>query len=448
MSNVLAIAAVTQLLKDLINDTLINGEVSTAMGADFTVTALPLDRVVSDSGTEQATQLNLFLYRVSPNSALRNADLPTRNRAGELTRRPRLALDLHYLLTAVADEELHAEILLGYAMQLFHEQPILGRETIREALELATIEDILPREFDPLRASELADQIELLKITPRTLSMDDMSKLWTAFQASYRTSVAYDVSLVLIERELPTRPTLPVLSRGGLRDPVTGRDPGVLVRPDLLTTVPTVTAVLPGDGHPVMRLGGTVEIEGFALDGGAAAGETTVRFTEPGTGVTLAMAPEAPAAPTRLRVRLPGPAALAPGNPAAGTANDPASWRVGPYFVDVVVHRADGRESVSNALPLALAPAGAASAAAAPPDVAITMTCSPPIRPGQTVALLAGQDMAVLATPDTPAGEATASFAGLAAGAAVPVRLRIDGIDSPVIDLTTTPPSLVTVTIP
>ncbi len=448
MSNVLAIAAVTQLLKDLINDTMINGNVSEALGADFTVTALPLDRVVSESGTEQATQLNLFLYRVSPNPALTNSDLPTRNRDGRLTRRPRLALDLHYLLTAVSGEELHAEILLGYAMQLFHEQPILGRETIRAALDLAVIEDVLPLEFDPIRSSELADQIELLKVSPRTLSVDDMSKLWTAFQASYRTTVAYDVSLVLIERELPTRPTLPVLSRGGLRDPGTGRDPGVPVRPDLLNLVPTLSSALPGDGHPVMRLGGTVVLSGFALDGGATGAEVTVRFTEPGTGVVLAVAPQLPVAPTRLVAVLPDTAPLAPGSPAEGTVNDPARWRIGAYVIDVAVRYPDGRETFSNGLPLALAPASSASVAAAPPDVQITMTCSPPIRPGQSLAVLAGQKMVVLDSPASPAVDATATFDGLASGDEVPVRLRVDGVDSPVIDLTTTPPSLETVTVP
>ena len=447
MSNVLAIAAVTQLLKDLINDTLINGNISQVLGADFTVTALPPDRVVADNG-DQSTQLNLFLYRISPNAAFRNEDLPTRNREGQLTQRPRLALDLHYILTAVSGEELHAEILLGYAMQLFHETAILGRETIRAALDLAVMDEILPADFDPIRVSELADQIELLKITPRTLSMDDMSKLWTAFQASYRTTVAYDISLVLIERELPARPTLPVLSRGGLIDPVTGRDPGVLVRPNLLSTTPTITTALPGDGHPVMRLGGTIEITGFTLDGGAPGSEVTVRFTEPGTGVTLSMAPQAPTAPTRLVVRLPGAAAVAPGNPAEGGVNDPATWRIGLYIVDVMVRHTDGRETVSNGLPLALAPASTSAAVAAPPNVEITMTCAPPIRSGQTLAILAGQQMQVLGSPIAPVGEATASFDGLTSGAEVPIRLRVDGIDSPVIDLTTTPPSLETVTIP
>lgn len=447
MTNMLAIAAVTQLLKDLLNETLINGDVSQVLGADFSVTALPPDRIIAQNG-EQATRLNVFLYRVSHNAALRNADLPSRDGQGRITRRPRLALDLHYLLTAASDQELHSEILLGYAMQLFHETAILGRERIRTALELAVIDEILPPQFDTLRASEIADQIELLKITPRTLSMDDMSKLWTAFQASYRTTVAYDVSLVLIERDLPLRPSLPVLSRGGLRDPASGRDPGVLLRPDLLGTVPTITAALPGDGHPVMRLGGTVRIDGMALDGAGPGAEIAVRFAEPGTGVVLELAPRAPVAPTRLVIDLPGTEALAATNPALGTAIDPASWRIGPYAVTVRIRQADGREQVSNGLPLALAPAGTPSAAAAALDVAISMTCAPPIRPGQAVALLAGQQMRVLASPEVATGSVSADFAGLVSGAAVPVRLRVDGIDSPVIDLAATPPAFQTVTVP
>ena len=39
MSNVLAIAAVTQLLKDLLHDALIDGNASSMTGADVAVTA-------------------------------------------------------------------------------------------------------------------------------------------------------------------------------------------------------------------------------------------------------------------------------------------------------------------------------------------------------------------------------------------------------------------------
>lgn len=446
MSNVLAIAAVTQLLKDLLNDALINGEVGQALQSDFTVTALPPDRVVSENGDQQAPQLNIFLHRITPNAALRNMDLPTRDPGGRLTQRPRLALDLHYMLTAVAGEELQAEILLGYAMQLFHETAILPRETIRNALTIAGVPDdeVLAGPTGVIRASELADQIELIKITPRTISMDDMSKMWTALQASYRTTVAYDVSLVLIEREHPVRASLPVLTRGGLADPATGRDPGVILRPDLAQTSPTLLTVEPSDRQPVMRLGRDIVLTGHALD----QGEARVRFTESGSGAALELAPLAPSTAERLVVRLPSGAPLAGTHALAGTGADPGAWRIGPYLVDVRLRSPDGREVFTNRLPAALAPASTASAVAAPPAVSIVMTSEPRIRPGQTVAILVGQEMAVVPSPGAPADQATAEFTGLASGAELPVRLRVDGVDSPVIDRLAEPPALVTVPIP
>lgn len=443
MSNVLAIAAVTHLLKDLLNNALIDGDVSQALGSDFTVTARPPDLIVAENGADQSTNLNLFLHRITPNAALRNMDLPTRSGDGHLLQRPRLAIDLHYILTAVASEELHAEILLGYAMHLFHEVPMLPRETIRAALQAAVIDEILPAEFDPIRASELADQIELLKITPHTLSMDYISQIWTALQASYRTTVAYDVSVVLIERELPSRPTLPVLSRGGPVDPETGRDPGVLLRGDLLSTVPTLSEVAPADGQPVMRLGGEVILSGHALD----LGEATVRFTEPGSRTLVTRAPRTPVTPTCLRVRLPDPAPLAPGNPLQGTGADPAAWRIGSYVVSVHLVDEDGREIETNGLPLALAPAVTVAAEETAGVTEVTVTSAPVIREDQSVAVLVGTRMAVIAPPTAATDTVTAELDGLAAGQEIAVRLRVDGIDSPVVNRATDPPSLDTVTV-
>ena len=444
MSNVLAIAAVTQILKDLLNDTLVDGDASAALGADFTVTAQPPDRVVAEQIADQSTHLNVFLHRITPNPSLRNSDLPTRGRDGQLLTRPRLALNLHYVVTAVAAEELHAEILLGYAMQMFHETAVMPRERIRAALDISGMDQILPQQFDLLRASDIADQIELLKITPVTLSMDDMSKMWTALQANYRTTVAYDVSLVLIERELPTRPSLPVLSRGGLPDPATGRDPGVSVQPGLASGVPTLTGIAPVDGQQVMRLGGDVQLAGHPLDGG----EAVVRFSTPGVSTTLELAPRSPTTPHRITFRLPGGPPLAPADPLAGTAYDPAMWRVGPYVVDLRITEPDGKERISNGLAIALAPASVAVAAPDPAGTRLTLNCAPEIRPGQTLAILAGQDMALLDSPVSPAAQADAVFTGLQSGTNVPVRLRVDGIDSPVIDMNTTPPTLITVAVP
>ncbi|WP_432816869.1 DUF4255 domain-containing protein [Sulfitobacter sp. JB4-11] len=447
MSNVLAIAGVTRILKDMLNDALVFGNVDQVMGTDFAVTAQPPDRIVSDNPDTQTPHLNLFLHRVTPNAALRNADLPTRSGDGALQMRPTLALDLHYILTAVAAEELHAEVLLGYAMQLFHEMPVVPRESIRTSLsaaELAGLGSGLP-DFGtgPLSPAELADQIEMLKITPVALSMDDMSKMWTALQASYRTTVAYDVSVVLIERALPVRPTLPVLTRGGLRDPETGRDPGVAAEPHLATSVPSLLSVAAQDQHPVMRLGGRVVLTGTGLD----TGDAQVRFREAGTDVSLLLVPEAPARPDRLVVQLPGPAALPGGSSLAGTPQDPASWRVGAYEIEVILTDSEARTAATNRLPLALAPAISATAVAGGAGTQVTVDTAPPIRAGQEVAILVGTRMEVLQSPLANTDQVDATFEGPGAGTDVVVRLRVDGVDSPAIDRSATPPELQTVTV-
>ena len=130
MSSPLAIAAVTAALKDLLNDGLLNHDLSSV--GSFTVSALPPDRIAT--GNTEPNQLNLFLYQVTSNQGWRNEGLPTRNPAGQLVGGPKLALDLHYLLTAYGSQDMNAEILLGYAMLLMHETPVLTRAALRNVL--------------------------------------------------------------------------------------------------------------------------------------------------------------------------------------------------------------------------------------------------------------------------------------------------------------------------
>ncbi len=449
MSNVLAIAAVTQLLKDLLNDALINGDVTAALGADFTVSALPPHLTVAGEGESQATMLNIFLHGVSPNTAMRNIDLPTRSAGGDLLRKPTLALNLHYMLTVVSAQELHAEILLGYAMQLFHETSVLPREMIRAALStaaaMAAVSDgILPDDLGVIRASELADQLELLRITPRPLSLEDLSQLWTALQVGYRTTVAYDVAVVLIERERLTRPSLPVLTRGGLRDPETGRDPGVILRPGLGATTPTLELIAPVDGQPAMRLGGAVDLRGQALDASGA----RVRFTAPGAGTVLELAPEEPTTSGRLRVRLPEGAPLDAAHPLAGTGADPGSWRIGAYIVDIRYDDPLRAGLASNALATQLAPSASVTLAHVAGETRVSFTSAPPVRPGQSVAVIVGREMVLVPTPAVAMDTIVASLPDLPRGTSLPVRLRVDGIDSPVIDRAASPPVLLTEMIP
>jgi hypothetical protein len=304
MSNALAIASVTAVLKDLLDNALIDH--SAAVDGPVIVDALAPDRI--KTGEEERAQLNLFLYHVTPNLGWRNVGLPSRDgNGGPLTNAP-LALDLHYLLTAYGKQAFEAEILLGYAMQILHETPMLAREKIRKTLDPPSPVGggILPRTRGALAASDLAEQVELIKITPQPMSTEDASKLWTAFQTNYRSSAAYHVSVVLIEGRGPTRSPLPVLTRGK-PDPATGREGGIISQADLIPSFPTLQKVIPPDEQPAVRMGEVLTLCGHHLDGDEKV-SVAARFTHARSPNTL----ELPALPgkssTEFRVQIPDPA--------------------------------------------------------------------------------------------------------------------------------------------
>ena len=214
MSSALGLAGVSAVLADLLNNGVVDHDLAAMIGT-VKVSAKPPDRVVPGNGADP-NQLNLFLYHVAPNSGWRNNGLPSRDAAGNRLKNPPLALDLFYLLTAYGEKDFNAEILLGYAMHLLHETPVLTREAIRKALRgpsAPVTGEILPTDFKTLVATDLAEQVEQIKIIPQSMSTEEMSKLWTALQTSYRPTAAYQVSLVLIEARRPTKQTLPVRER-------------------------------------------------------------------------------------------------------------------------------------------------------------------------------------------------------------------------------------------
>ena len=217
MSSALGVAGVSAVLADLLNNGVVDQNLAATVGGLVKVSAKPPDRVAPPPAADP-NQLNLFLYHVAPNPGWRNVGLPARDGSGTRLTNPPLALDLFYLLTAYGDKDFHAEILLGYAMQLFHETPVLTRDAIRKALSgpaAPVIGDILPQtpSFTTLVAADLAEQVEQIKIIPQSMGTEEMSKLWTALQTSYRPTAAYQVSVVLIESRHPTRQTLPVRER-------------------------------------------------------------------------------------------------------------------------------------------------------------------------------------------------------------------------------------------
>ena len=77
-------------------------------------------------------RINLFLFQATENAGWRNYGLPARAANGDRISNPPLALDLSYLLTAYGSGPLHAEALLGYAMFVLHEMPVLTRDAIAQ----------------------------------------------------------------------------------------------------------------------------------------------------------------------------------------------------------------------------------------------------------------------------------------------------------------------------
>jgi hypothetical protein len=206
MANHLAIATVTEALRL---------RLAGAIGPEIAGVDVLARRPEATDG-QSTSQVTIFLYRVTPNAALRNTDLAARAADGEVRRRPRVAIDLHYLVSFSGDEEqLIPQRMLGTSLASLHSEPGLTR------LELASVSQGEPW----LSTSDIAEELESVHFSLGNLTLDDMSKVWSTFlQVPYRLSVAYGASVVLIEAPVATREPLPV-EQGGvdaipLRQPV------------------------------------------------------------------------------------------------------------------------------------------------------------------------------------------------------------------------------------
>ena len=71
------------------------------------------------------------------------------------------------------------------------------------------------------------------------MNSEEMSRLWSALQAHYRPTAAFQVSVVLIQPQRPATSPLPVLTRGRFV-PATSREEGVFVTPGLVPPYPTL----------------------------------------------------------------------------------------------------------------------------------------------------------------------------------------------------------------
>lgn len=425
MSSPLAIGAVSAVLRNLLDNGFID------VGAPLSpvkVTAVAPDLVKLDD-PEAPPSLNLFLYRTTRNLGWAEASLPWFDSNGTRLTNPPLALDLHYLLTAYGVADFQAEILLGYAMHLLHERPVLDRAAIRRALDPGALgPSILPPAFSALTASDLADQVDSVTITDESLDTEEMARLWSAIQAHYRPTTAYLVTVVLIEARKTTRTALPVLSRGPV-DPLTQKDAGVAVNPSLLPPYATIDSVVPPASQTSAKLGDTVRIAGHDLDGTS----TVVRFAH-----RLLTTPNEIAVGTST-----DPAGIDVAIPSGAVAEQ--QWPAGVYTVTVELIRAPETEArESNLAAMLLAPAPALPPSSITRDagtqrVTVTLDVRPQVRPAQEAMLTLGGDSALADPITAPSSTLTFELGAVPSGSRW-VRLTVDGVESLLVDRSAAPP--------
>ena len=201
MSNYLAIATVTETLRRLLDATL-KAELNPGAAA---TAVRPRDAPGGGASPLPALGVNVFLYQVNPNGAWRNADLPTRREDATLLQRPRAAFDLSYILTFYGDEaKLEPQRAAGSTLRCLHARPVLTRKMVEEAVRLT----------DFLSGSNLAEEVELVKLSPIPLPLEEVSKLWSVFfQTAYALSIAYQAAVVFVEGKEVPQQALPVSGR-------------------------------------------------------------------------------------------------------------------------------------------------------------------------------------------------------------------------------------------
>lgn len=403
MSNYLAIATVTATLRYLLQQSL---------PPDLSGASITTVRPDAALSTNDAIGINLFLYQVVRNAALSNCDLPTRRSDGSLLRRPRLALDLNYLLTFYGnDTEFEPQRLLGYAASMLYSQPVIGPGEISETLLAIAPFNTAPFDAPPFTAPpyepDLAMQLERVKLTMLPLSLDELSKLWSVFyQIPFALTMAWQASVVLIEREdMVPQSALPVQSWT-----VTA----------MSFDTPSLSGVASASGPTApITSGSTILINGVNLR----ASGLSVLITGYATSLTPAIVSD-----TQLSLAVP--------------ADVPAGVRALQVTQSVMLGSPPVAHptTASNAQGFVLRPVITTPVTGTATEIALTVT--PGALEGQTAVLLLNE--ATTPPPPTPAAftfaltplaadASTISFplSGVTTGIAYFVRVQIDGAESP-----------------
>jgi len=449
MSNALALAGISSVLQHYLYN--LYGAVSGEIPWPVQVSCLAPDQVQQQlqAGTGNAeNRVNLFLHMVTHNAAWRNVDLPALSNNGQTqVGNPPLALNLHYLLTVYGSEPWQSEALLGYALMMFHQSPVLTRSDVEHALN-ARSGSTYPYSGYPLNNSlglcGINDQSELLKITPESMSREEMAWLWTALKADYRLTFPFKVSVALMLPDLSPSLAFPVLQTSFAPPPPP--PPPAVPPPAPQVVLPNAPPQLLSASYPSGQ-GSAQPNQQVTLSGEYFTGANRVTLTHAQLGVSFYVSPDTVTA-GQVQFTLPPlpPMPIVPLPPAP----QPTPYPAGSYLV--AVQWWDPVQKIvvqaTNLLPLAITywlPA-TQSPGTAPvgSDLGATLTdFTPPVWPGQRVQLVlsgtvsgnvvsfTGEAQPVLST--LPQSSVVFLFTSLMpTGQTYLARMVVDGISSQV----------------
>lgn len=184
MSDYAVVFRVGEALKQiLLGEFRADSDLRNAVPGIDTDEAISFDKPTEQPGAGTASaRLSLWLYLVAENEFMKNRPperLPARtggaNGKTVLLRHTPLALNLYFLVTPIAGAGRRDQLLLGKAMQVFHDQAIAA-----------------------LREPE-ASVAEQLHITLCRLSLEELTRVWEALREPYRLSVCYQVTVTRID---------------------------------------------------------------------------------------------------------------------------------------------------------------------------------------------------------------------------------------------------------
>ena len=129
--------------------------------------------------------ISLFLYRIAANTSRRNLP-PTTGPDGRRFRPP-IPVDLYYIATAWAPTAVRQQRLLGWAIRMFEDVPVLPTGLLNN--------------YGP--EPEIFKQGETVEIILDSLTLQDLNNFWGVSKSSLQLSIGYVARMLHIQSSMP-----------------------------------------------------------------------------------------------------------------------------------------------------------------------------------------------------------------------------------------------------